>query len=403
MTFRPFRAARLLLALVLVPVAFALPAQAASYDTKANSAILLDLAANRVLFEKDADKRIPTASMSKVMTMYVVFERLRDGRLSMDDELLVSKNAWQKEGSKMFVEIDKRVKVSDLIKGVIVQSGNDAAIVLAEGIAGTEEAFAVQMNQTAQRLGLTGSHFDNATGLPSPTHYSTVRDLAKLSQALIHDFPEYYNIYSEQEFTYNEIRQANRNPLLGTEGNRNSLVQGADGIKTGHTQEAGYGLMGSAVRDGRRLIMVISGLGSMRERADESNRLMEWGFREFSAYTLFKAGDRATEVDVWMGDKPKVPLLVTQDVVLTLSPGEVEQLQVRARVEAPVPAPVEARQELGTLVVEIPGGTEPLTLPLVAANAVGELGMTSRFLAGMQSVLFGQEDPAAAPTVAVPQ
>lgn len=382
----------------------AAPAVAApAYDTKAQSAIIIDMSADRVLFEKDADRQIPTASMSKLMSMYVVFEKLRAGTLKPEDELTVSKHAWSKEGSRMFVEVNSKVKVSDLIKGVIVQSGNDAITVLAEGIAGTEDNFANMLNEAAARLGMQHSHFMNATGLPADGHYSTVRDLAILAEAIIRDFPEYYEVYGETEFTYNNIRQENRNPLLGTEGHNAAKVEGADGLKTGHTEEAGFGLIGSAKRGGRRLVEVMSGMKSMQERADESSKMMEWGFREFSAYTLFQANDRATDVAVWMGDKPSVPLRVAKDVVLTLSPEEAKQIVVKARVTAPVPAPVQAGAELGQLVVDIPGSAREMTVPLVAANSVGELGVVARFLAGIQATLFGGTGAAPAATTATVQ
>ncbi|HSK39613.1 MAG TPA: D-alanyl-D-alanine carboxypeptidase family protein, partial [Arenibaculum sp.] len=252
------------------------PARSASIDTIARQAVLIDATTGTVLFEKNADERMPTSSMSKIMTMYMVFDAIKQGHLSLDDTLHVSEGAWRMQGSKMFVELGNPIPVEDLIRGVIIQSGNDASVVLAEGLAGSESEFATRMTQRAHELGLTASNFTNATGWPDDDHYSTASDLAKLSDRIIADFPEFYHYYSETEFTYHDIKQGNRNPLLY----RNMDV---DGLKTGHTEAAGYGLAASAERNGRRLILVVNGLSDMQARADESARLLEWGFREFEA------------------------------------------------------------------------------------------------------------------------
>ncbi|HYH18896.1 MAG TPA: D-alanyl-D-alanine carboxypeptidase family protein, partial [Azospirillum sp.] len=258
------------LAVALAAVGGVLPARAATIETIAKQAILLDMTSSTVLFEKNADQRMPPSSMSKVMTMYMVFEALKSGRLSLEHTLPVSERAWRMQGSKMFVELHNMIKIDDLIKGVIVQSGNDACIVLAEGLAGSEPAFAEQMNKKAKEIGLTATNLTNATGWPDPNHYVTARDLAILAERLIKDFPEYYHYYSIRDFQYHGIKQGNRNPLL-------YRGIGADGLKTGHTDAAGYGLTGSAEREGRRLILVVNGLPSMQARADESARLIEWG------------------------------------------------------------------------------------------------------------------------------
>src|SRR5690606_24953816 len=250
------------------------PLSARALETPAREAILIDVDTRTVLFEKNSQARMPTSSMSKVLTAYLVFEAIKDGRIKLDDTLPVSEKAWRMQGSKMFVPIGEQVKVEDLLRGVIVQSGNDATVVLAEGISGTEEAFADLMNITAKKIGMNNSHFMNASGWPDPNHYSTAYDLALLAYHMITEHSDYYHYYSEKEFTFNKIKQGNRNPLLY----RNI---GADGIKTGHTEEAGYGLMASAVQGGRRLILVVNGLESMQQRADESARLLSWGFQNF--------------------------------------------------------------------------------------------------------------------------
>src|SRR5579872_880191 len=261
----------------LAMIPWASPGWAAlgSIDTAAKHAIIVDFDTGAVLLDKGAEDRIPPASMSKIMTAYVVFEHLRKGSLKLDDLLPVSEKAWATGGSKMFVKVNTRVKVEDLLRGMIIQSGNDACIVLAEGIAGSEPAFVEEMNKAAEKLGLAASHFHNVTGLPDPEHYMSARDLATLARRLIVDFPEYYHYDSEKEFTYNGIKQGNRNPLLYQD-------LGADGMKTGHTDEAGYGLTASVIRNGRRIIMVLSGMSSMKERGTESAKLIEWAYREFS-------------------------------------------------------------------------------------------------------------------------
>ena len=264
--------------------------QAARYESSAKQAILMDSGSGKVLFEKNADELMHPASMSKIMTMIMVFERLESGRLSLDDEFTVSENAWRRGGatsggSTMYLELNSRVSLDNLIKGVIVQSGNDACIVIAEGIAGSEQAFADMMTDRARELGLEQSTFQNSTVLTHPEHQMTPRELALLARYLIEVFPEYYQIYSIPEFTWNNITQPNRNPLLNS-------YPGADGIKTGYVQAAGYGLTGSAKRDGRRLIMVINGLDSARARAEESRKMLDWGFRQYLTVELYQAGDR---------------------------------------------------------------------------------------------------------------
>ncbi|HEY8189199.1 MAG TPA: D-alanyl-D-alanine carboxypeptidase family protein, partial [Micavibrio sp.] len=252
---------------VLLP--FVAVRAAETMETPAKQAIMLDFDTGAILMEKNADERMTPSSMSKEMTMYMVFEALKSGKLTLEQTLPISERAWRMQGSKMFVGINSQVKVEDLVRGVIIQSGNDAAIALAEGVGGTEDNFALMLNKKAEELGMKNSHFMNASGWPDPQHYSTAHDLSILAYRMVHDFPEYYHYYSEKEFTYNNIKQGNRNPLLY----RNI---GADGIKTGHTDEGGYGLIGSGILDNRRVIFVVNGLSSMQERADESARMLEW-------------------------------------------------------------------------------------------------------------------------------
>ena len=350
-------------------------------DTAAKLALIIDADTGAVLLEKNADERMPPSSMSKLMTMYVVFDLLKQGRLTMEQELPVSERAWRMGGSKMFVQLGNSVKVQDLIRGVIIQSGNDACIVMAEGISGSETQFAETMNEYGRKLGLTASSFRNATGWPDPEHRMTCRDLSILARRLINDFPEYFRIYSERSFVWNNITQENRNPLLGR-------VAGADGLKTGHTDEAGYGLTGTAKRGDRRLILVVNGLASMAARREETERLMEWAFREFENVALFRASDTIEEAPVYLGDKLKVPLVGARDVVLTLPRQWRRNLQVKLRYDSPIPAPVAKGQELGR--EEVSGaGVPPMTVPLLAGADVARLGLIPRIPAVIGRLVSG--------------
>ncbi|WP_431285475.1 serine hydrolase [Humitalea sp. 24SJ18S-53] len=339
-------------------------------DTSARQALIMDADTGAILLEKNADERMPPSSMSKLMTMYVVFDKLKRGQLRLDQQLPVSERAWRMGGSKMFVQLNGQVSVENLARGVIIQSGNDACIVLAEGIAGSETQFAEVMNETARRIGLRNSNFRNASGWPDPEHRMTARDLAILARRLINDFPEYYSFYSERSFRWNDITQENRNPLLGR-------VAGADGLKTGHTEEAGYGLTGSARRGERRLILVVNGLPSMRARSEESERLMEWGFREFDNVVLFRAADTVEEAPVYLGERATVPLVGGQALVITLPRAWRNRLEVKVRFDAPIPAPVLRGQEVGRL--EVRGqGVPPMSVPLYAGADVARLGLLPR-------------------------
>jgi D-alanyl-D-alanine carboxypeptidase (penicillin-binding protein 5/6) len=339
-------------------------------ETQAKHAFVIEVETGAVLLDKAADERMPPASMSKIMTAYVVFDMLKQGRAKLDDELPVSERAWRLQGSKMFVPIGGRIKIDDLLKGVIIQSGNDACLVLAEGLAGSEEAFVELMNQKAKEIGLKDSHFANVDGLPSPDHWMTARDLATLSIRTIQDFPEYYHYYSEMGYEYNNIQQGNRNPLL-------YKGVGADGLKTGHTEEAGYSLTASVKREDRRIILVLGGLPTMKARAQESERLIDWAFREFNDYKLFAAGDKVDDADVWLGSDPKVPLSVAKDLVVTLPRRSRKDMKVTVDYDRPIPAPVKKGQTVGKLVVTAPD-VPPTEVALVAGADVDRMDPLSR-------------------------
>ncbi len=376
------------LAVVLAPliagaalmVASAPPKAAAiEIETAAREAFLVDLATGSVLLEKDADRPMPTASMSKMMTMALVFEALDAGRLTMEDELPVSEKAWRMGGSKMFVEVGTSVTVADLMRGVMVQSGNDASIVFAEALAGSEEEFARRMTERARALGMTTSNFTNATGWPDPDHYSSARDLALLASHLIATYPHYYRIWSETEFTFNGIRQGNRNPLLYRD-------VGADGVKTGHTSEAGYGLTASAERQGRRLVLVVNGLQSVKQRAEEATRLIGWGFREFRPVDLFGRDEPVTQAAVFQGVSDSVDLVLANPLAVSVPIRERDGLRVRAELTEPVAAPITEGQQLGVLAVDVPG-QEPFSVPLIAANEVEEQGFIGRLFSSLGVVV----------------
>lgn len=362
----------------------ALPAHAMQTDAK--QAIIVDYDTGMILFEKDARERMPTSSMSKVMTAYMVFDAVKKGQVSLDDTFLVSEKAWRKGGSKMFVEVDKRVSVEDLVRGVIIQSGNDATIVLAEGLSGSEQAFANAITAKAHEIGMKDTNFTNASGWPDPDHYSTAYDLSILGRKLIENFPEHYGYYSEKEFTFNNITQRNRNPLLYRD-------IGADGIKTGHTQVGGYGLIGSGTRNGRRVVMVVNGLDSSKARAQESARLLDWALTGFNNISLFKAGDIVEEANVAMGQSQTVPLVLDQNLVITTPTLQAKSIEVAVEYNGPLRAPIIKGQEVAELVVSIPK-METIRLPLIAGENVDELGFLARTIANAQMMLAGKKDDA---------
>ncbi len=358
--------------LFLGVLCFGHSAQAASVATSAKQAIVKDFDTGQILFEKNADEQMYPSSMSKVMTIYAVFEALKKNEISLDDSFRVSEKAWKKGGSKMFVEVGKQVTIEDLIRGVAIQSGNDATIVLAEGLMGNEDYFAEHLNLLAQELGMKNSHFMNASGWPDPEHYSTAEDLSKLAEHIIRDFPEFYHYFSEKEFTYNNIHQRNRNPVIY----RNI---GADGLKTGHTEAGGYGVIASGIHKGRRVIVVVNGLESEKTRARESADLLEWGMFSFENKKLFSAGDTVASARVVFGKDTEVKAQVKDDVLVTLSKKleHQEKLEAKAIIQEPLIAPLKAGQEIGKLVVNNPNLGQQ-TFPLYAESAIEEKGFISK-------------------------
>ncbi len=360
---------------------FAVAGTAQAFDTAAREAFLIDFGTGSVLLEKEADQPTPPASMSKLMTIYMLFERLAEGAVSLDDTFGVSEKAWRMGGSKMFIEVGSSVRVEDLIRGIVVQSGNDACIVVAEALAGSEDAFAQAMTERGREIGLIDSSFTNSTGWPDPAHFVTARDLATLTQRIIVDFPEYFHYFAEQTFTYNEIKQSNRNPLLFKD-------IGADGMKTGHTEESGYGLTATAERNGRRLILVITGLESVRARAAEAERILGWGFRETKNYTLFEGAEEIETADVWLGVEATVPLILPDDLTITMSRAARKKLEVKVVLDSPVPAPIAKGSEIAILVISAPEFTT-IRMPLQAGADVERLGYFGRLWAALIHTVFG--------------
>jgi D-alanyl-D-alanine carboxypeptidase (penicillin-binding protein 5/6) len=373
------------LAAVLAPAA---PARAQEeYSSRAQHAILIDARTGRVLFEKEADIPVPPASMSKLMTMITVFEALKAGKLTLDQQFTVSEDAWRRGGavsggSTMYAEVKSSIRLEDLIKGAIVQSANDACIVMAEAIAGNEDAFAQRMTARARELGAVNATFRNATGLPDPEHRMSVRDLSVLARHIITRFPDFYRYYSLPEFTWNNITQQNRNPLLKD-------YPGADGMKTGYTREAGYGLVGSAERDGRRLIMVIAGLKSINERRQEAQSLLDWGFRQFRSVDVYAKGDRVGQARVWGGTQRSVPLLAASGVRVALTAQEQEIAEVKLAYNGPLMAPVDAGKEVGKVRFIVDGITVADVPVVTAAPVEAEPSMWSRALDSVFIMIFG--------------
>ena len=362
------------------------PKSSEGYHTAAAHAILIEADSGSVLFEKAADDLIPPASLSKLMTQEVVLNEIRQGRLKPTTEFIVSTNAWRRGGapshtSSMFIPIHSKVSVDDLLHGAIIQSANDACIALAEGISGNESAFAELMIKRARELGLTKSTFGNSTGLPDPRQLMTSRELAKLARHIIETYPEYYKYYGEREFTWNKIRQFNRNPLL-------ALNIGADGLKTGFTKEAGYGLVGSAVQNGLRLIVVVNGLRSEKERADEAKKMLDWGFHNFQSGLLFAQGQEIAQAKLYGGAKGHVPLTARKEVRLMVPRGSRDKIIARVVYSGPVPAPVQEGQNIGTLKVWR-GESVVLEVPLQAAESVGTGSMPGRAFDAATELVLG--------------
>jgi len=385
MTSKTFR--RPLLAAFVLLVMGAQGAHAESIETSARQAILIDYKTGTVMLEKNADDLMVPSSMTKLMTAFLVFEKLKEGSWKLSDQLPVSETTWRKHvksgGSLMFLPVNSTASVDDLIHGMIIQSGNDACSVLAEAYAGSEESFGDEMTRRAHQIGMKNTNFRNASGLPEPDHLTTARDLSVLARHLINDYPEYFPIYSQREFTFNGIKQGNRNPLLYS-------VAGADGLKTGHTEAAGYGLVGTVKRGDRRVIMVINGLKSLKERAEESGRLVEWAFREFENYALFKTGDVVADADVWLGTAATVPLVAGDKLEVTMPRKARRDMKVTAVYNGPIAAPIKKGQPVGKLVIAAPG-VDTVELPLLAGADVEKLGFMGRMGAALRSILWGSK------------
>jgi serine-type D-Ala-D-Ala carboxypeptidase (penicillin-binding protein 5/6) len=362
------------------------PKTSDGYQTAAPHAIMIEAESGTVLFEKGADDLIAPASMSKLMTQEVVFNEIKQDRLKPTTEFRVSTNAWRRGGapsrtSSMFIPINSKVAVDDLLHGAIIQSANDACIALAEGISGNESTFAELMTKRARELGLTKSTFGNSTGLPDPRQLMTARELAKLARHIIETYPDYYKYYSEREFAWNKIRQFNRNPLL-------TMNIGADGLKTGFIKEAGYGLVGSAVQNGLRLIVVVTGLRSEKERADEAKKMLEWGFHSFQSGLLFADGQEIAQAKVYGGAKGNVPLRAGKEVRLMVPRGSRDKIIARVVYSGPVPAPVQEGQKIGTLKVWR-GESVVLEVPLRAAESVDAGSMPRRAFDAATELVLG--------------
>lgn len=384
----------LLAVLASTILASAAPAAAPPFETEAPVAYMKDLSSGAVLYAKDADRRMPPASMAKMMTVYVAFDLIKKGELKLDQMVTVRPETWKQwhgpaAGSTMFLSPGEQVSVQNLLHGIVTLSGNDACVVLAEGIAGTEPAFVALMNQRAKELGLDNSHFGTSNGWPdNGVTYVTAHDLAELAARTIQDFPDLYKaFYSQTSFTWGktmgsgaDITQQNRDPLLGR-------VQGADGLKTGHTEEAGYGFTGSAEQNGRRLVMVVAGLTSSNQRVSQSVAFMEWGFRAWKAVPLVAKGKKVQDAEVQLGDARTIGLVAPRDLAVTLPAGVAGNMKVSVVYNGPIKAPIKAGQHIADLVVQT-GDTPPQLMPLVAENAVDEAGFFARIAAGFRW-LFG--------------
>ena len=356
----------------VLALALAIGTHANAFDTKAKQAIIVDDATQTLLLGKNALEQMPPSSMSKLMTLYVLFDKLKSGALTLESTFPVSEKAWKKGGSKMFVRVNTDVAVEDLIRGIIVQSGNDACIVVAEALGGSEEGFAKLMNDKAAQIGLSGSHFANATGWPHEQHYMTPADLATLTHRLVHDFPDYYPYFAEKNFTYSGITQPNRNRLLGQ-------GVGVDGLKTGHTEIAGYGIAISAMDEasGRRVNVVVNGLDSDADRISEARRLAEYGLREFEAHTLGQAGAQIAELPVWMGAEDTVALGLAQPIAVAL-PRDTSGIRFRLMADASPAAPIAQGQTVATLMIEH-NGQLLRAVPLLALSEVPKASLWRRF------------------------
>ncbi len=363
-------------------------AKVTGFTTPAKHLVIIDFDTGEILFEKNARTPMHPASMTKIMTADIVFSKLKDGSLSMDDEFVVSENAWRKGGAKsgsstMFLDVNSKVKVEDLIKGVIVQSGNDACIVLAEGIAGSESDFAQMMNEQAKNMGLDSANFVNSTGWPDDNHVISAYDLARLAAHTIREFPEFYKLYSLRSFKWNGISQPNRNPLFG------SGIDGVDGLKTGHTNVSKYGFVGSGVKDGKRRIFVINGLESRAERRKEARRIMRAAFSRFKVYNIAKKGDKIGSAKVFMGKSETVPLLAESDINIGLFKPDRAKMKVQIKYLSPIPAPIAKGDKIAKLVITAPN-KPAREIDLLAGENIEKKPLFSRLLAAIVSKIRGE-------------
>ena len=366
--------------LLLLIVFLLLTRQSFAIESIAKTALVIDLSTNEIHLEKNSTEKTYPSSMTKMMTALVAFEKIKDGSLSLDQEFLISKKAWKMGGSKMFIEVDKRVSVYDLLLGVVVQSGNDASIAIAEGISGSEEIFAIEMNNLGKKIGLTGSNFTNSSGWPDDNHYTTAEDLAKVAQYTIENHYELYQMYKISDFTYNGIKQDNRNPLLYT-------FEGADGFKTGYTEAAGYGLVGSAERGDRRLIVVLNGLESSKSRAQESLRLMDWGFNNFQLVDFYKKNEVIQEVDTWLGKEDKVDLVALEDISVSIPKAQLSSAKVTVLVEEPIATPIKIGDQIAKL--QISFADKQVDFPLYSGEDIDQKNFFSRIFSAIYYIILG--------------
>ena len=376
----------IMMAVVTAPIAKA----SSDVPTVAEYVFVTDFSSGRVLMEKQHDLPMKPASMAKIMTTYIVFDRIAEGSLALSDQFVVSEKAWKMGGSRSFLQAGRSYSLDELLHGVIIQSGNDAAVVIAEGISGSEENFVAEMNMTAKKLGMTKTRFTNATGWPHPDLTTTAEDLGILATAMIRNFPaetypDLYPIYGKKTFTLNKIKQGNRNPLLYGKSAANN---GVDGLKTGYTSESGYGLVASAERDGQRVIMVLNGMKSKKERSSESRRLMDFIFREYRNYNFFTAGEVIDQAEVWLGEARHVSLVLEDGFSKVLSRSERAKTELSVNWSGPVPAPITKGQKIGELVIKTEGKTTD-TVPLLAAEDVRQLGMLDRIGEALKYLIFG--------------
>lgn len=349
--------------------------------TLAKQALLMDKATGTVLFEKNAKERMPTSSMSKSVFAYAIFKALQEGKAKLTDIVTVSEKARSMRGSRMFLELNSKVSIKDLIMGLIVQSGNDAAVALAEGIWGSEEAAVAAMNQTAKTIGLKDSHFTNVVGFHADEHYMTCYDLAKISVRLMDDFPQFYKLFGKREFTHNGITQPNRNPLL-------KFSPPGDGLKTGHTHAGGYGLTGSAYRDSKRLILIVNGLPTMWNREMESRKLLEWGFAKYKSYPIFAKDEVVDVADVWLGDKDATRLVIKDTVTANVFKDRKHEMKVELVYESPLKAPIKADTPVGELRVIAPGMSN-VSYPIYAQDEINKVSGFKRISSAFNYLVYG--------------